>query len=211
MELYLIRHGTTDWNKERRFQGRVDRELNKEGRELAIKLGNRIDSIPFDLIFSSPLIRAYETACLIRGRRNIQIIRDESIQELSFGKMEGVPYTEWIKTDHPRKYFFTDPAKYLPPEGGETFQEACQRTKLFIQEKIEPLYQTNPDGRYMIVSHGALLASMMCYLENHGIESFWGKGLKGNCEETVYSFDGKTWTKTLEEETKKNPYEEGTK
>lgn len=208
MELYLIRHGTTDWNAQRRFQGREDIELNEKGRELAGKLGQKLENVDFDFIFSSPLIRAYETACLIRGHRNIQIIRDPMIEELSFGKLEGMPYADWIKTDHPRKYFFTDPIKYQPPEGGESFEEACQRTKKFIKEKIEVLYQSIPDGRIMIVSHGALLASMMCYLEKHGIENFWGKGLKGNCEETVYSFDGQNWTKTQEEEAHDNPYEQ---
>lgn len=207
MELYLIRHGTTDWNAQRRFQGRADIELNKEGRELAGKLGQRLEGTPFDLIFSSPLIRAYETACLIRGHRNIKIERDPLIQELSFGKLEGMPYVDWINTDQARKYFFTDPIKYQPPEGGETFEEACQRTKKFIQEKIEVLYQTMPEGRIMVVSHGALLASMMCYLENHGIDNFWGKGLKGNCEETVFSYDGKCWIKTQEDQAQDNPYE----
>ena len=208
MELYIIRHGTTDWNAELRFQGQVDRELNEKGREMAGKLGEHLEPINFDLIYSSPLIRAYETACLIRGHRNIQIIRDPAIMEISFGELEGYTYDQWIATDHPRKYFFSDPLKYQPPEGGETFQAACERTKKFVQKKIEPVYKKNPDARIMIVAHGAILAAMMCYLENHGIENFWGKGLKGNCEETVFSFDGKTWQKIQEDKAEENPYEE---
>lgn len=202
MELYIIRHGTTDWNDQTRFQGRADRELNEKGRILAGQLGQRLENIHFDLIYSSPLIRAYETACLIRGHRNIQIIRDPQIQELSFGKMEGLTYQQWINTDEPRKYFFTEPAKYLPPEGGETFQSACERTKQFVKEKIEPFYKENPQSRIMVVAHGALIAAMTCYLENRGIENYWGKGLKGNCEEAIYTFDGKQWTKNQEEGTK---------
>ena len=53
----------------------------------------------------------------------------------------------------------------------------------------------------MIVAHGALLASLMCYLENRTIENFWGKGLKGNCEETIYKFDGESWSLLSESET----------
>lgn len=209
MELYIVRHGTTDWNAERRFQGVRDIELNENGRKLAGELGSRLDSqnINFDCVYSSPLIRAYETACLIRGHKTYPIIRNSLLIELSFGEMEGVPYKEWIATDNPRKYFFTEPAKYVPPKGGETFESACSRTKKFIQETIEPLYKTTPDARIMIVAHGALLASMMCYLDNHGVENFWGNGLKGNCEETVYSFDGNSWTKTSEQEASENPYE----
>lgn len=200
MELYVIRHGTTDWNAEAKFQGIRDIELNSNGRELAGKLGERLESVHFDLIYSSPLSRAYETACLIRGHRNIQIIKENALMELSFGGMEGVPFTEWVNTDHPRKYFFSDPAKYVPPEGGETFPSACERTKKFVQTILEPIYNSNPDARIMVVAHGALLAAMMCYLDNHGVENFWGKGLKGNCEETVYSFDGKSWSKLVEQE-----------
>lgn len=207
MEVYIIRHGTTDWNKEGRFQGICDIDLNYEGRELAGKLGERLENISFDEIFSSPLSRAYETACLIRGHRNIKITKNELLIEINFGGKEGIPYTEWVATEHPRKYFFTAPEKYLPPEGGETFSSVCQRTKEFVQTVIEPLYKNNPEGRYIIVAHGALLAGMMCYLDNHGIENFWGQGLKGNCEETIYQYDGKNWLKKEENKASENPYE----
>ena len=60
----------------------------------------------------------------------------------------------------------------------------------------------------MVVAHGALLAALMCYLEGHGVENFWGSGLKGNCEETVFSYDGKVWKKISEDQKPhENPYE----
>ena len=56
MELYIVRHGTTDWNAERRFQGVRDIELNENGRKLAGELGSRLDSqnINFDCVYSAP-------------------------------------------------------------------------------------------------------------------------------------------------------------
>ena len=208
MELYIVRHGTTDWNAQKKFQGAQDIELNENGRKLAAELGVRLDAakIDFDCIYSSPLIRAYETACLIRGHKIYPIIRNHLLTEISFGKLEGLPYDDWINTDLPRKYFFTAPASYVPPEGGETFDSVCERTKRFVQTVIEPVQKTKPDSRIMIVAHGALLAGMMCYLDGRGIENFWGNGLKGNCEETVYTFDGKQWKKTMEDARHKNPY-----
>ena len=208
MELYIVRHGTTDWNAEKKFQGAQDIELNENGRKLAAELGNRLDEakLDFDCIYSSPLIRAYETACLIRGHKTYPIIRNPLLTEISFGELEGLPYDDWINTDHPRKYFFTEPASYVPPEGGETFDSVRERTKRFVQTVIEPLQKTKPDSRIMIVAHGALLAGMMCYLDGHGVENFWGSGLKGNCEETVYTFDGEHWKKTMEDARHKNPY-----
>ena len=208
MELYIVRHGTTDWNAQKKFQGAQDIELNENGRKLAAELGARLDAakIDFDCIYSSPLIRAYETACLIRGHKIYPIIRNPLLTEISFGKLEGLPYDDWINTDLPRKYFFTAPASYVPPEGGETFDSVCERTKRFVQTVIEPVQKIKPDSRIMIVAHGALLAGMMCYLDGRGIENFWGNGLKGNCEETVYTFDGKQWKKTMEDARHKNPY-----
>ena len=208
MELYIVRHGTTDWNAQKRFQGAQDIDLNEKGRVLAAELGKRLDSqgLDFDCIYSSPLSRAYETACLIRGHKTYPIIKNQLLTEISFGSLEGLPYDDWINTDHPRKYFFTKPGRYQPPEGGETFQSVCDRTKEFVQTVIEPLQKKNPNSRIMIVAHGALLAGMMCYLDGHGVDNFWGSGLKGNCEEAVYTFDGSHWTKTAEDEVHTNPY-----
>ena len=76
MEIYIVRHGETVWNAKNLVQGRTDIELNENGRKLAGMTGQKLESVTFDKIYSSPLIRAYETACLIRGHRNIPIIRD---------------------------------------------------------------------------------------------------------------------------------------
>ena len=208
MELYIVRHGTTDWNAQKKFQGAKDIELNENGRKLAAELGKRLDAegIDFDCVYSSPLIRAYETACLIRGHKIYPIIRNQLLTEISFGVLEGLPYDDWINTDHPRKYFFTEPAKYEPPEGGETFDSVCQRTKEFVKTVIEPIQLKKPDSQIMIVAHGALLAGMICYLEGHSVDNFWGSGLKGNCEETVYNFDGSKWKKFSEDKVHTNPY-----
>lgn len=191
MELYIIRHGETVWNQENRLQGTMDIDLNENGRKKAIELGNALDDTYFDKIYVSPMIRAYETACLIRGRRNIPLIRDLRLKELSFGEMEGHLYTEWIDENCPFNYFFTAPEKYTPPEGGESIENLCQRTKEFIQKEIEP--QVKTAERIMIVAHGALNKGIMCYLQNNDKAHFWGKGLQQNCQATIFTFDGKTW------------------
>lgn len=206
MEVYVVRHGKTDWNKECRFQGAKDIPINEEGRQAAQILSDRLANVNFDMFFSSPLCRAFETAEIIRGERKVEIIKTEQIKEISFGSFEGLPFDDWMNTDHPRKYFFTEPGKYIPPEGGETFESACERTKAFAKEVIEPLYKKIPDGRIMIVAHGAILAALMCYLENRSIQNFWGEGLKGNCEETIYEFDGTKWTLKSAAKPKENPY-----
>ena len=208
MEVYIIRHGKTDWNKECRFQGAKDIPLNEEGRDAARKLGERLKDVHFDAVFSSPLSRAYETACILSRSLSLSKGPEKVIllTEISFGEFEGVPFDEWMNTDEPRKYFFDKPGLYVPPKGGETFQHGCERAEKFVRTVLEPYYKKNPDARFMVVAHGAILAALMCVLENRGIDNFWGQGLKGNCEETIYTYDGVTWKLASEEKPQQNPY-----
>ena len=63
--LYILRHGKTDWNAAFKLQGRTDIELNEEGRKMAAKAAKEAECIDFDICFSSPLKRAYETARIV--------------------------------------------------------------------------------------------------------------------------------------------------
>ncbi|MBO6154499.1 MAG: histidine phosphatase family protein [Lachnospiraceae bacterium] len=195
MQLYIVRHGQTDWNKVRKLQGLTDIQLNENGRQVAIDLGDKLEQegVTFDEIFSSPLIRAYETACLIRGRQNVPITRDERIREISFGVSEGMDYETWMREDNPQRAFFTEPHKYIPPQDGETIEEVQARGREFLQQVIEPLY--GQAERVMIVAHGAMNKGLMCYLENNDVEHFWGDGLQNNCEASIFEYDGQVWTK----------------
>lgn len=191
MEVYIIRHGETVWNAAGKLQGRADIELNEQGRELAGRLGEQLEELAFDRIYSSPLIRAYETACLIRGHRNIPIIRDERLCEISFGEMEGIHYREWMDEKSPYRSFFQEPGKYMPPSGGESLAQVCERTKAFLQEVVEAEYAEME--RIMIVGHGAVNKGLMCHMEGNTTATYWGDGLQKNCEATIFEYDGRLW------------------
>lgn len=180
MEIYIVRHGETVWNAANLLQGSADIELNENGRALAGETGENLENIPFDKIYSSPLIRAYETACLIRGHRNIPIIRDERLRELHFGVNEGKNFKELLADkSNPFQYFFDRPDLYRAPERGETLEHVCQRAADFMKEVIEP--QEKELERIMIVAHGALNKAIMCHIKQHGIDKFWSGGLQKNC------------------------------
>lgn len=191
MELYIVRHGQTAWNVLGKLQGINDIELNQNGIEAAINLGKRLQNIDFDAIYSSPLKRAYKTACLIRGQKEIPIITDLRLKEVSFGKMEGKTPDVW-KKDELFNNLFVNPAKYVACDGAESLEDLCKRTKNFIQQEIESQFKRA--NRLMIVAHGALNSAITCYLENRKIDDFWGKGLLKNCQEIIYVFDGNNWT-----------------
>lgn len=192
MEVYIVRHGETVWNSEKRLQGNQDIELNENGRSAARNLGDRLQDIAFDCIFSSPLKRAYETACIVKGSRDIPIVKDERIREISFGDMEGVHLSEWNDEQSPYRFFFTEPGKYLAPPNGENLSQVCARTREFLEEVVEPQFKAWE--RIMIVAHGAANKGLMCYIEGNTEDNYWGDGLQKNCEASIFRYDGKEWS-----------------
>lgn len=189
MDIYIIRHGETVWNAKNLLQGSTDIELNEYGRAVAGETGENLEDVHFDKIYSSPLIRAYETACLIRGHRNIPIIRDERLKELCFGINEGKDFKKLLEDENsPFHYFFKQPDQYRAPEHGETLEHICERAAEFMTEVIEP--QVKNLERVMIVAHGAMNKALMCHIKQHDIAKFWSGGLQKNCNVIIVKYDG---------------------
>ncbi len=193
MEIYIVRHGQTMWNKEKRLQGSVDIELNENGKELAIITGQNLADTHIDIIFSSPLKRAHETAKLIKNNRDIEIIVDDRLRELNFGSMEGESYEKlYEEKTHGFKYFFTEPHLYYPPEDGETLEHLVERASNFMKDVIEPLAETCQ--RVMIVAHGAMNKALMTHVKKHSLEHFWSGGLQKNCNVIILDYTNGHYT-----------------
>ncbi|MBQ0042706.1 MAG: histidine phosphatase family protein [Lachnospiraceae bacterium] len=187
MKLYIIRHGETDWNKEKRLQGQSDIPLNDYGRELARITGKALKDVHFDYVFSSPLSRAYETAELLTEGRGIEIKTDERIKEICFGEDEGIPAFERRETF---PLFFEDPENYEPAKGGESYVELCKRTRDFIEEVIIPLSKQQPNATVLISGHGAMNRSLMIYLKHQGIGQMWEGIFQKNCCVNIFEING---------------------
>lgn len=189
MKLYLVRHGITDWNSEKRIQGQVDIPLNETGRQLAKKTAEGLKDIPFDLCYSSPLIRARETAELIVGERKIQIIKEPRIIEMDFGKYEGKCCSKegW---ELPEEFhnFFDHPEQYRAPEGGENFVDVKRRTGEFLADICS--HSLPEDSHVLIVTHGAALAGILCNIKGTLLADYWGTGVHKNCAVTEVLVQG---------------------
>ena len=183
MELYIVRHGKTYWNEERKIQGWADIDLTAEGREVAVLSAEGMKDIHFDAIYSSPLKRANETAHILRGDRNLPIVVDERIKEIGFGVLEGADFLQ-IRGDKTSKFvsFFEQPEVYEAPEGGESFETVSERAADFMAEIIE---KHKADTRVMIVAHGAVNKAMMRYVRKNEIKDFWLGSLQKNCGVTI--------------------------
>ncbi len=176
MKLYIIRHGETEWNKEKKLQGQSEVPLNEYGRELARITGKALLDTRFDVIYSSPLMRAYETAGIIAGDRKLEIIKDDRLKEISFGVAEGVPKD---KQGANFNDFFFAPEKYVPSEGGETYEELVARARDFIEDVIYP--QRSSDKSVLIVAHGAMNKALMLVLKGLEIKDIWKGEFQHNC------------------------------
>ena len=191
MKLYLVRHGETDWNKERRIQGQADIPLNEFGRRLAKKTGEGLKDISFAVCFSSPLERAVETAKNILLGQDVPVITDDRIEEMAFGEWEGKCCSKegW---ELPERFqaFFNDPVHYEPAEGGENFLEVRTRTGMFLEWlKGQEQYA---DKNVLITTHGAALSGMLNYIKGKPLSDYWGWGVHKNCAVTeVVALDGK--------------------
>ena len=176
--LYIIRHGRTDWNDRHKLQGRTDVPLNASGREMAKKAADMYRDIHFDVCYSSPLVRARETAEILLEGRNIPIYTDDRLMEMCFGEYEGIENSFQIP-DCPINVLFHDPGHYTdPPGGAESLDKLFARTKSFLNEVVTPLLDQNKD--VLIVGHGAMNSSIVCQIRNMPYSKFWDAGIE-NC------------------------------
>ncbi len=183
MNIYLVRHGETEWNHEHKIQGRSDIPLNEYGRELAKKTAEGLKDIPFDYVFSSPLIRARETAKIITGNRPVSIETDDRLMEMSFGDEEGQDIIK-MKEDktNPMYNFLKEPKYFNAPPHGESFQQVYHRSNEFMQDRIIPLEKRS--NNILIVAHGALNRTIINPILNIPIERFWEISLY-NCSVSI--------------------------
>lgn len=158
--LYLVRHGNTLWNTQKRYQGWTDIDLSEEGRVQAELVGERFKEIEVDRVISSPLKRAVDTAEPIARARGLEVELDEHFKEINFGEWEGMNAKELIsKYGDGYMNFFRDPFKY-PCPGEGTFADVSVR----VSEGIDNIFDKNKGGQVAIVSHGGVLRLLIIYL-----------------------------------------------
>lgn len=196
MNIYVIRHGETDWNKAGRIQGQSDIPLNSYGIELAQITSEALKEVPFEIVFCSPLIRARQTARILVGDRRVPIIEDDRLKEISFGVREGAYLREIRENEKdPIHNFFMAPGRYCPPQGAESFEELARRSGAFMREVLAPL-----EGKYstvLIVAHGALNHSIVNSVANIPVEDYWRINMK-NCAVSKLSLENGAFALTEE-------------
>lgn len=161
MKLYITRHGETMRNAEQRVLGRTDDPLSEKGLAQAQDLAERLKDTEFDMIFSSPLTRARQTAQAVADSKGMEVLVDERLIETNFGEFEGVPrYCEEYqaaKRDHFKRY-----------PGGESYFDMAYR----IYDFLFMLKREYPDKRVLVVAHGGVCRIICNYFYDMENEEF---------------------------------------
>ncbi len=181
MDIYFLRHGETKWNTLGRIQGQRNTKLSEKGIEQARLTAEGMKDIPFDVIYSSPLERAYLTARIVRGDRDIPIILDELLKEIGFGADEGrYKYRIFGNPAYTRKQrYFDDPEHYRGAKGGESFRDVNKRTKSFIDEVLTPL--EGKRNSVLVASHVNAIRSFILQLNDRPLKDFKKTTFNQNC------------------------------
>jgi uncharacterized phosphatase len=166
MNIYLIRHGETDWNLIGKVQGREDIPLNDTGRGQARKCAKALQSTGIKTIITSPLIRAVETAKIIAGKDDsIELIIDEDLIERDFGRLSGMAY---------------DRRKYFDNFGHEETLEPLEKLSKRLIDCIHRYAGKYYNHDIIMVSHGAAINSVIMTLTD-GEEGSGKTRLKNAC------------------------------
>lgn len=153
MEILLTRHGQTEWNVLKKVQGKADIELNEIGVKQAEETSKKLKDTRIDMIISSPLKRARQTADIINKDKKLPIIIDDRISERDFGEFEGKPTTDF---DFNGFWSYKQNQKY---DKAENIKDFFDRVYGFLDD-IKEKYKGK---RILIVSHGGISIPIKCY------------------------------------------------
>ncbi|MBI9043773.1 MAG: histidine phosphatase family protein [Anaerolineaceae bacterium] len=158
-KFWLIRHGQTDWNAIRRYQGSSDQPLNSIGLEQAKLAAERLIGKPITAVYSSDLKRAHTTAEMIAQVFALEVQLDRRLREVNLGDWEGMLFSD-ITEKYPEKLQERQdsPLMFRPPGNGETIGEVAERVLQVVQE----IAAAHPDEEVCLVAHGLSLASLLC-------------------------------------------------
>lgn len=156
--IYLVRHGETDWNRERRLQGITDVPLNGAGLAQAHRLAKHFRYVRISVVFTSPLSRARQTARIVSQPGNWPVVAEDDLREIDHGMWTGMT-TRVLARRFPEKFaIWRSRPDRLRLSTGEELQQVYRRATRFLSG----IMGMKLTGNVLIVSHGVINALLMC-------------------------------------------------
>ena len=189
VRIMLVRHGETDWNRKEIFRGRLDVELNDNGREQARALAEATATFHIDAIYSSPLSRSLETAKRIAEAHNLEVKPARGFTDLHYGQWQGQKHKE-VKEEYPELYAKWHESPHLVQfPGGESLDDVLQRSFRDLREIIV----SYEDQTVLIVSHRVVNKVLLCGIMRLGNSYFWHIR-QSNCCLNIFECSGEEYT-----------------
>jgi len=194
--LVLIRHGQSLWNAENRFTGWTDIDLSKKGEYEAEMAGKKLESISFDVVHTSALMRAQRTAEIIiqhnKISKDMPVYKDERLNERHYGSLQGLNKTETAeKYGAEQVHVWRRSFDIAPPEG-ESLKMTAERTLPYFKEDI--LKHLNEGKNVLVSAHGNSLRSIVMHIENISKENIVKLEIQTGVPRT-YEFQNNIFTK----------------
>lgn len=164
-DIYLIRHGQTDWNRDGICMGQADIPLNRLGHEQAQRVADRLRHIGISTIYASDLSRTVETARPLADALNVSIASDPALRELDYGNWEGL-HQEELPQHYPEEFQEDprlDPLSFHP-DGGESVRDLYERVTIVF----ERIVRDHRDQTVVTVAHGGVIRCLANYVLGNG-------------------------------------------
>jgi phosphoserine phosphatase len=172
MNLLLVRHGETPWNREGRYQGRTDTPLSDVGETQARALGARLAGLPIQIAISSPLARTRRTAQGVLGTRDVVLETDAALIEISHGQWEGQLASD-IELSHAEMFgtWRSRPDRDVPAgPGAETLGDVEARAWPVL---VRTCARLGPEDTALIVAHDAVNRVLLCRVLGLPLTRVW--------------------------------------
>lgn len=160
--IVLIRHGTTQWNVEKKYLGHTDMGLLPDAQEELALLSEQCGNLTWDAVYCSDLLRCRQTLAHIAPQLIEQAKFDSRLRENDFGQWEGLSYAQ-LKDNLLYRSWIDDPQKITPPEG-EAWKNFAERVDSFLHEQIWSEHPRKNSHKTVIVTHGGVIRYLMSRL-----------------------------------------------
>jgi broad specificity phosphatase PhoE len=156
--ILLARHGETDWNREKRWQGHADLSLNERGREQARALAERLELVPFGAIYASDLRRAWETALIVAESKGLAVTPLRELREIDVGSWTGLSHDD-VKERFRDAYKQSRTRTGRGWEGGETYAEMGRR----VLDAVSRIASEHPGDAVLVVTHSGPIRTVRAH------------------------------------------------
>ncbi|EFO81298.1 phosphoglycerate mutase [Oscillochloris trichoides DG-6] len=168
--IWLVRHGQTQANRQRRYLSHSDSPITSYGEQQIAALVKRLRPLPFNLAITSPRERTQRTAgAILAGRGQAELLADPAWAEVSHGIWEGLTYAEVMERFPQQARARWAAGVDGKAEGGESLVEASGR----VLHAWNSLLQTHPGGRILIVTHATPIQIILCAATGVPLRDYW--------------------------------------